>query len=87
MLASVTRCDVIVRCLWKNCGKAGEKNVALWLEGLRLLRKLPREAKEAEISRNLYQLRLPLALWDRGHRVPRQVGTQGNKPTNTSQTA
>jgi hypothetical protein len=35
MLASVTRFDVMVRCLWKNCGKPVEKNAALWLEGLR----------------------------------------------------
>jgi hypothetical protein len=47
MLASVMRFGVMVRCLWKNCGKAVEKNAALWWEGLRLLRKSPREAKEA----------------------------------------
>ena len=61
MLAIVTWLDVMVRGLWKNCGKAGEKNVALWLEGLWLLRKSPREAKEIETRGSLDLLGLPPA--------------------------
>ena len=57
MLSQVTREEVIVRCLWKNCGKAGEKKAALWWEGLRLLRKSPREAKEVKTSCSLELLR------------------------------
>jgi hypothetical protein len=61
MLSQVTRFDVMVRCLWKNCGKTGEKNAALWLEGLRLLRKSPREAKGIETRGSLDLLGLPPA--------------------------
>ena len=45
MLSQVVRFDVMVRELWKNCGKAGEKNAALWWQGLRYMRKSPGEAK------------------------------------------
>jgi hypothetical protein len=57
MLASVTLFGAMVRCLWKNCGKPVEKKAALWLEGLRLLRKSPKEAKEVETRGSLDLLR------------------------------
>ena len=53
MLSQVVRFDVMVRELWKNCGKAGEKNAALWWQGLRYMRKSPGEAKGIETRGSL----------------------------------
>ena len=48
MLARVTRGDgAMVRCLWKNCGKAGEKRLIPDFRDRVLGRKSPGEAKEA----------------------------------------
>jgi hypothetical protein len=50
MLVQVTRVEVMVRGLWKSCGKPVEKRLIPDFRDRVLGRKSPREAKEGETS-------------------------------------